>query len=193
MSCQYSFFLSAKMIKSCASEIVSSDVQFARVNLHKAAFISLVSNQFSRVLELVFILLSILSSCKLPPLLYTGPKYPNPTTVYWAQTPQSNYCILATGPKYPNPTTVYWAQIPQSSRMRPDLSDELFSCSPERRVNLLVRKLVYRGQSGSFETFKVETSFIWVTTPLYYRSGTVNSKSFVGKVLLRIKWKFELN
>ena len=27
----------------------------------------------------------------------------------------------------------------------------------------------------------------------YYRLGTVNSKSFVGKVLLRIKWKFELN
>ena len=27
----------------------------------------------------------------------------------------------------------------------------------------------------------------------HYRSGTVNSKSFVGKVLLRIKWKFELN
>ena len=26
-----------------------------------------------------------------------------------------------------------------------------------------------------------------------YRSGTVNSKSFVGKVLLRIKGKFELN
>ena len=26
----------------------------------------------------------------------------------------------------------------------------------------------------------------------YYRSGTVNSKSFVGKVLLQIKWKFEL-
>ena len=25
-----------------------------------------------------------------------------------------------------------------------------------------------------------------------YRSGTVNSESFVGKVLLRIKWKFEL-
>ena len=25
-----------------------------------------------------------------------------------------------------------------------------------------------------------------------YRSGTVNSKSFVGKVLLRIKQKFEL-
>ena len=28
---------------------------------------------------------------------------------------------------------------------------------------------------------------------LMYRSGMVNSKSFVGKVLLRIKWKFELN
>ena len=27
----------------------------------------------------------------------------------------------------------------------------------------------------------------------YYRSGTVNSKSFVGTVLLRIKWKFQLN
>ena len=25
-----------------------------------------------------------------------------------------------------------------------------------------------------------------------YRLGTVNSKSFVGKILLRIKWKFEL-
>ena len=25
-----------------------------------------------------------------------------------------------------------------------------------------------------------------------YRSGTVNSKSFIGKVFLRIKWKFEL-
>ena len=25
-----------------------------------------------------------------------------------------------------------------------------------------------------------------------YRSGTVNSKSFVGKDFLRIKWKFEL-
>ena len=26
----------------------------------------------------------------------------------------------------------------------------------------------------------------------HYRSGTVNSKSFVGKDLLRIKWNFEL-
>ena len=28
--------------------------------------------------------------------------------------------------------------------------------------------------------------------PSRYRSGTVNSKSFVGKILLWIKWKFEL-
>ena len=27
---------------------------------------------------------------------------------------------------------------------------------------------------------------------LTYRSGMVDSKSFIGKVLLRIKWKFEL-
>ena len=32
----------------------------------------------------------------------------------------------------------------------------------------------------------------WIYTESAYRSGTVNSKSFVGKVLLRIKWKFEL-
>ena len=30
------------------------------------------------------------------------------------------------------------------------------------------------------------------TLYVHYRSGTVNSKSFVGKVLLQIKWKFEL-
>ena len=27
---------------------------------------------------------------------------------------------------------------------------------------------------------------------LHYRSGTVNSKSFVGKDFLRIEWKYEL-
>ena len=30
------------------------------------------------------------------------------------------------------------------------------------------------------------------STEYTYRSGTVNSKSFVNKVLLQIKWKFEL-
>ena len=34
---------------------------------------------------------------------------------------------------------------------------------------------------------------ITILTLIYiYRSGTVNSKSFVGKDLLRIKWNFEL-
>ena len=32
----------------------------------------------------------------------------------------------------------------------------------------------------------------WVAKTFWYRSGTVNSKSFVGKVLLQIKQKFEL-
>ena len=35
-------------------------------------------------------------------------------------------------------------------------------------------------------------SVIHYMKPSYYRSGTVNLKSFVGKVLLQIKWKFEL-
>ena len=37
------------------------------------------------------------------------------------------------------------------------------------------------------------TAFRWnfFTRELQNKSGTVNSKSFVGKVLLRIKWKFE--
>ena len=34
-------------------------------------------------------------------------------------------------------------------------------------------------------------TFSYLSTK-YYRSGTVNSKSFVSMVLLRIKWKFEL-
>ena len=42
---------------------------------------------------------------------------------------------------------------------------------------------------NSVKTFKENSTnlFSW------YRSGTINSKSFVGKVLLRIKRKFELN
>ena len=36
-------------------------------------------------------------------------------------------------------------------------------------------------------------NFVQLGLQINYRSGTVNSKSFVGKVLLRIKWKFELN
>ena len=38
--------------------------------------------------------------------------------------------------------------------------------------------------TGSTRAFVYQPSML-------YRSGTVNSKSFVGKVFLRIKWKFE--
>ena len=41
------------------------------------------------------------------------------------------------------------------------------------------------GSSPVKGTFSAEFIFL-------YRSGTVNSKSFVGKDLLRIKWKLEL-
>ena len=40
---------------------------------------------------------------------------------------------------------------------------------------------------------EVSQLIINLQTQLKYRSGPVNSKSFVGKVLLRIKRKFELN
>ena len=36
------------------------------------------------------------------------------------------------------------------------------------------------------------TGFLMLLTEFKYRLGTVNSKSFVGKGLLRIKWKFKL-
>ena len=39
---------------------------------------------------------------------------------------------------------------------------------------------------------KVWVSGFQVSMKTEYRSGMVNSKSFVGKVLLRIKWKFQL-
>ena len=42
------------------------------------------------------------------------------------------------------------------------------------------------------QTVKLQSIFV-ENKALKYRSGTVNSKSFVGKVLLRIKRKFELN
>ena len=37
-----------------------------------------------------------------------------------------------------------------------------------------------------------ELKLSWGSQTLGYRSGMVNSKSFVGKDFLRIKWKFEL-
>ena len=45
------------------------------------------------------------------------------------------------------------------------------------------RRYVYASLYGSSNSFSFGCK---------YRSGTVNSKSFVSMVLLRIKWKFEL-
>ena len=42
------------------------------------------------------------------------------------------------------------------------------------------------------ETVVTFSEFCFLLRNSKYRSGTVNSKSFVGKVLLRIKRKFEL-
>ena len=38
----------------------------------------------------------------------------------------------------------------------------------------------------------IQSAKVMLLFKVKYRLGTVNSKSFVGKVLLRIKWKFEL-
>ena len=35
-------------------------------------------------------------------------------------------------------------------------------------------------------------SYIKLECTIYYRLGPVNLKSFIGKILLRIKWEFEL-
>ena len=40
--------------------------------------------------------------------------------------------------------------------------------------------------------YKEQSVYVVALEGFIYRSGTVNSKSFVGKVLLRIKRKFEL-
>ena len=49
-----------------------------------------------------------------------------------------------------------------------------------------------RKQLINLEYNSLNSEDFYLIIKLIYRSGTVNSKSFVGKVLLRIKWKFEL-
>ena len=63
-----------------------------------------------------------------------------------------------------------------------------------------------KGSKSEFELVETCCHTVWNPSPSLnlnpspaveishytYRSETVNSKSFVGKVLLRIKWKFEL-
>ena len=48
---------------------------------------------------------------------------------------------------------------------------------------------------GSYQSIPIGIYYYnrsYVNVNINYRLGTVNSKSFVSKVLLRIKWKFEL-
>ena len=52
--------------------------------------------------------------------------------------------------------------------------------------------LSLRTVSKATQTLRVYPVILKKALDFKYRSGTVNSKSFVGKVLLRIKWKFEL-
>ena len=49
--------------------------------------------------------------------------------------------------------------------------------------------ITYKTHGLNGVTYKKKTDKV---ANIDYRSGTVNSKSFVGKVLLQIKWKFEL-
>ena len=51
------------------------------------------------------------------------------------------------------------------------------------------KELLVYGMNGDLE---VTLAQMMTPLSLRYRSGTVNSKSFVGKVFLRIKRKFEL-
>ena len=53
--------------------------------------------------------------------------------------------------------------------------------------------LKYRNNVVLFKVMVSTATYLFVSfSGMEYRSGTVNSKSFVGKVMLRIKWKFEL-
>ena len=62
---------------------------------------------------------------------------------------------------------------------------------PERYMSHLVKcSLPVSATFYSLSELLIE--FFRNTQEWQYRSGTVNLKSFVGKVLLRIKWKFEL-
>ena len=82
------------------------------------------------------------------------------------------------------------ASVPHKGGKKP-LKDMLFhviGTSLKKDVVKTIRRLGGKGTRSPND--KVVAC---ITTKGIYRSGTVNSKSFVGKVLLRIKWKFELN
>ena len=54
------------------------------------------------------------------------------------------------------------------------------------------RIVVYDGEDIVFGAERSNQWMQYAVDAVEYRSGTVNSKLFIGKVLLRIKWKFEL-
>ena len=65
----------------------------------------------------------------------------------------------------------------------------------------IVKKLEEKNQKFSFSKLDLSLPVHMQSAVLFplilysdlrYRLGMVNSKSFVGKILLRIKWKFEL-
>ena len=62
-------------------------------------------------------------------------------------------------------------------------------------VNILIRTIAHHSRTYKCKHLPHSCTPLAFcrTCQMMYRSGTVNSKSFVVKVLLRIKWKFELN
>ena len=102
--------------------------------------------------------------------------------------------------------TCNWVII-QLNILRLHASSLLFTLSPTiiditHRKNKSTNSVAFLVNSKSIKIASVHTlhatrapkkkTFGFFTISKY-RSGTVNSKSFIGKVLLRIKWKFELN
>ena len=65
-------------------------------------------------------------------------------------------------------------------------------------ITLDIGDVLYTTQQLNYIVLKhvnwvhINSSSCLFITEIDYRLGTVNSKSFVSKVLLRIKWKFEL-
>ena len=53
-------------------------------------------------------------------------------------------------------------------------------------LRIITVNIELRSNFGVYEPLLIQVSM------RHYRSGTVNSKSFVGKDLLQIKWNFEL-
>ena len=64
------------------------------------------------------------------------------------------------------------------------------------KLILITMNCIYNNSGRRYSTststsVEFELDNLHLSFPMY-RLGPVNSKSFIGKVLLRIKWKFEL-